>query len=148
MDFSRNKFQLQLGLQISIWLLLILGYTLVFNRFIPLQFSLLRGIGNILPIIVLFYGNVFLVKKYFIPKAYGTYLLWGLLLFIFVTIIRTKVNLIPTSVAEIRVVDIVGLDKQGDGGTHVPTTAEVGHFTITKTESKGKGNKRIRFELG
>lgn len=94
MDFSRNKFQLQLGLQISIWLLLILGYTLVFNRFIPLQFSLLRGIGNILPIIVLFYGNLFLVKKYFIPKAYGTYLLWGLLLFIFVTIIRTKVNLI------------------------------------------------------
>ena len=62
-------------------------------------------------------------------------------------LIRTKVNLIPSSVAEIRVVDIVGLDKQADGGTHVPTTAEVGHFTITKTESKGKGNKRIRFEL-
>ncbi|MDA3038022.1 MAG: alanyl-tRNA editing protein [Actinomycetota bacterium] len=62
-------------------------------------------------------------------------------------LIRTKVNLIPSSVAEIRVVDIVGLDKQADGGTHVPTTAEVGHFTVTKTESKGKGNKRIRFEL-
>ncbi len=62
-------------------------------------------------------------------------------------LIRTKVNLIPPSVTEIRVVDIVGLDKQADGGTHVPSTADVGHFTVTKTESKGKGNKRIRFEL-
>lgn len=62
-------------------------------------------------------------------------------------LIRTKVNLIPESVTEIRVVDIVGLDKQADGGTHVASTGEVGRFTITKTESKGKGNKRIRFEL-
>jgi misacylated tRNA(Ala) deacylase len=46
------------------------------------------------------------------------------------------------------VVDIVGLDKQADGGTHVPSTGAIGTFTITKTESKGKGNKRIRFELG
>jgi len=63
-------------------------------------------------------------------------------------LIRTKVNLIPESVSEIRVVDIVGLDKQADGGTHVPSTGAIGTFTITKTESKGKGNKRIRFELG
>ena len=63
-------------------------------------------------------------------------------------LIRTKVNLIPESVSEIRVVDIVGLDKQADGGTHVPSTGAIGSFTITKTESKGKGNKRIRFELG
>jgi misacylated tRNA(Ala) deacylase len=62
-------------------------------------------------------------------------------------LIRTKVNLIPESVAEIRVVDIVGLDKQADGGTHVASTAAVGRFVVTKTESKGKGNKRIRFEL-
>lgn len=62
-------------------------------------------------------------------------------------LIRTKVNLIPESVNEIRVVDIVGLDKQADGGTHVASTAAVGRFTITKTESKGKGNKRIRFSL-
>lgn len=62
-------------------------------------------------------------------------------------LIRTKVNMIPESVTEIRVVDIVGLDKQADGGTHVRTTAEVGRFTVTKTESKGKGNKRLRFEL-
>ncbi len=62
-------------------------------------------------------------------------------------LIRTKVNLIPDSVQEIRVVDIVGLDKQADGGTHVASTAEVGTFTVTKTESKGKGNKRVRMEL-
>lgn len=62
-------------------------------------------------------------------------------------LIRTKVNMIPESVTEIRVIDIVGLDKQADGGTHVASTGEVGSFTVTKTESKGKGNKRLRFEL-
>lgn len=62
-------------------------------------------------------------------------------------LIRTKVNLIPESVTSIRVVDIVGLDKQADGGTHVASTGEVGTFTITKTESKGKGNKRVRIAL-
>jgi misacylated tRNA(Ala) deacylase len=59
-------------------------------------------------------------------------------------LIRTKVSLIPESVAEIRVVDIVGLDKQADGGTHVRSTGEIGRFRVVKTESKGKGNKRIR----
>ena len=62
-------------------------------------------------------------------------------------LIRTKVNMIPESVKEIRVVDIVGLDKQADGGTHVRTTAEVGRVRVLKTESKGKGNKRIRIEI-
>lgn len=62
-------------------------------------------------------------------------------------LIRTKVNMIPESVTEIRVVDIVGLDRQADGGTHVRSTAEVGHFRVVKTESKGKGNKRLRIEL-
>ncbi|MDQ1437865.1 MAG: misacylated tRNA(Ala) deacylase [Acidimicrobiaceae bacterium] len=62
-------------------------------------------------------------------------------------LIRTKVNLIPESVREIRVVDIVGLDKQADGGTHVRTTDEVGRIRVLKTESKGKGNKRIRIEV-
>jgi misacylated tRNA(Ala) deacylase len=62
-------------------------------------------------------------------------------------LIRTKVNLIPESVPEIRVVDIVGLDKQADGGTHVSSTAEVGRIRVVKTESKGKGNKRIRIEV-
>jgi misacylated tRNA(Ala) deacylase len=62
-------------------------------------------------------------------------------------LIRTKVNLIPDMVKEIRVVSIVGLDKQADGGTHVRSTAEVGRIRVTKTESKGKGNKRIRLEV-
>tara|TARA_Y100000591_G_C21821295_1_gene693780 strand:+ start:1101 stop:1814 length:714 start_codon:yes stop_codon:yes gene_type:complete len=62
-------------------------------------------------------------------------------------LIRTKVNLIPEAVEEIRVVDIVGLDKQADGGTHVASTGEVGRLEITKTESKGKGFKRVRFVL-
>jgi misacylated tRNA(Ala) deacylase len=62
-------------------------------------------------------------------------------------LIRTKVSLIPESVPEVRVVDIVGLDKQADGGTHVASTAEVGRIKVIKTESKGKGNKRIRIEV-
>jgi misacylated tRNA(Ala) deacylase len=62
-------------------------------------------------------------------------------------LIRTKVNLIPEAVQEIRVVNIVGLDKQADGGTHVRTTDEVGRIRVVKTESKGKGNKRIRLEV-
>ncbi len=62
-------------------------------------------------------------------------------------LIRTKVNLIPEFVTEIRVVDIVGLDKQADGGTHVASTGEVGRFRVLKTESKGKGNKRVRIAL-
>jgi len=62
-------------------------------------------------------------------------------------LIRTKVNLIPESVSEIRVVDIVGLDKQADGGTHVMSTSEIGRFEVVKTQSKGKGNKRLRIRL-
>ena len=62
-------------------------------------------------------------------------------------LIRTKVNLIPSYVDPIRVIDIVGLDKQADGGTHVRSTAEVGRVRVLKTESKGKGNKRIRLEV-
>ena len=63
-------------------------------------------------------------------------------------LIRTKVSLIPDIVKEIRVVDIVSLDKQADGGTHVRSTREVGTFRVVKTESKGKGNKRLRVEIG
>lgn len=62
-------------------------------------------------------------------------------------LIRTKVNLIPEHVDPIRVVDIDGLDKQADGGTHVRSTAEVGRVRVVKTESKGKGFKRMRIEL-
>jgi misacylated tRNA(Ala) deacylase len=62
-------------------------------------------------------------------------------------LIRTKVNLIPETVTEIRVVDIEGLDRQADGGTHVGRTDEVGRVRVVKTESKGKANKRIRIQV-
>jgi misacylated tRNA(Ala) deacylase len=63
------------------------------------------------------------------------------------SLIRTKVNLVPESVRDIRVVDIVGLDRQADGGTHVRSTGEVGGVRVVKTESKGKGNKRVRIAV-
>ena len=53
----------------------------------------------------------------------------------------------PESVRELRVVDIMGLDKQADGGTHVHSTGEIGVFRVVKTESKGKGNKRLRIRI-
>ena len=62
-------------------------------------------------------------------------------------LIRTKVNLIPEWVEEIRVIDIVGLDRQADGGTHVASTLEVGTVKVIKTESKGKANKRMRIRI-
>jgi len=62
-------------------------------------------------------------------------------------LIRTKVSLIPANVKEIRVVDIVGLDKQADGGTHVATTTEVGSVRVVKMENKGKGFRRLRVEI-
>ena len=63
------------------------------------------------------------------------------------SLIRTKVSLLPPTLTEVRVVDIVGLDRQADGGTHVATTAEVGRVRISKVESKGKGFRRIRIDL-
>jgi misacylated tRNA(Ala) deacylase len=62
-------------------------------------------------------------------------------------LIRTKVSLIPDDVDPIRVVDLVGLDKQADGGLHVGSTDEVGRVRVIKTESKGKGNKRVRLAI-
>lgn len=64
------------------------------------------------------------------------------------SLIRTKVNLLPPSLREVRVIDIVGLDRQADGGTHVGSTAEVGRVRVVKIESKGKGFRRIRLALG
>ena len=62
-------------------------------------------------------------------------------------LIRTKVSLIPETVKEIRVIDIVGLDKQADGGTHVASTKDVGRLRVVKLENKGRGNKRVRVEI-
>ncbi len=62
-------------------------------------------------------------------------------------LIRTKVDLLPPGLEEIRTIEIVGLDLQADGGTHVANTREVGSIRVTGYESKGRINKRIRMEL-
>jgi misacylated tRNA(Ala) deacylase len=62
-------------------------------------------------------------------------------------LIRTKINLLPPGIEFVRTVEIVGLDLQADGGTHVRTTAEVGRMTIADYKSKGKINKRIYVKL-
>ncbi|HEY8817745.1 MAG TPA: alanyl-tRNA editing protein [Candidatus Limnocylindrales bacterium] len=62
-------------------------------------------------------------------------------------LIRTKINLLPEGIEEIRTIEIVGLDLQADGGTHVANTREVGQIHVTGYESKGRINKRIRIEL-
>ena len=62
-------------------------------------------------------------------------------------LIRTKINLLPEGISEIRTIDISGLDLQADGGTHVKTTSEVGFIKVTGHESKGRINKRLRIAL-
>lgn len=63
-------------------------------------------------------------------------------------LIRTKINLLPEGIEQVRVVDIVGLDLQADGGTHVANTSEVGHIKIVDYKSKGKINKRLEITVG
>ena len=62
-------------------------------------------------------------------------------------IIRTATNLLPPGLTEVRIVDIVGLDTQADGGTHVASTRFIGGIDVVKVESKGKANRRIRIAL-
>jgi len=62
-------------------------------------------------------------------------------------LIRTKINLLPKQISEVRVVEIEGLDLQADGGTHVKNTSEVGGVKITDYKSKGRENKRIYLEV-
>jgi len=62
-------------------------------------------------------------------------------------LIRTKINLLPENIREVRTVEIVGLDLQADGGTHVNNTSEVGTIHVVDYKSKGKINKRIYVEL-
>lgn len=62
-------------------------------------------------------------------------------------LIRTKINLLPEGISMVRVVEIVGLDLQADGGTHVNHTGEVGQIRVVDYKSKGKINKRIYIEL-
>ena len=62
-------------------------------------------------------------------------------------LIRTKINLLPLEITEIRIVEIVGVDLQADGGTHVHSTREVGGVKALRTENKGKQNKRMEIAL-
>ncbi len=63
-------------------------------------------------------------------------------------IVRTATNLVPEDVRQVRIVDIVGLDQQADGGTHVASTAQVGRISVVKVENKGKGFRRLRIAVG
>ena len=63
-------------------------------------------------------------------------------------LIRTKINLLPKGIREVRTVEIAGLDLQADGGTHVANTAEVGVINVVDYKSKGRMNKRIVVEIG
>ena len=62
-------------------------------------------------------------------------------------LIRTKINLLPPAIKQVRIVDINGLDIQADGGTHVASTTEVGRIRVVGHESKGRINKRLRIEV-
>jgi misacylated tRNA(Ala) deacylase len=62
-------------------------------------------------------------------------------------IIRTATNLIPPDVPDVRIIDIVGLDQQADGGTHVASTSQVGTIQVVKIENKGKGFRRLRIRV-
>ena len=62
-------------------------------------------------------------------------------------LIRTKINLLPEGIQQVRIVEIIGLDLQADGGTHVHNTSEVGAIRVVDYKSKGKINKRIYVEI-
>ncbi len=62
-------------------------------------------------------------------------------------IIRTATNLVPPDVTQVRIVDIVGLDQQADGGTHVASTRQIGRIEVVKIENKGRGFRRLRIKI-
>ena len=62
-------------------------------------------------------------------------------------IIRTATNLLPPELEIVRIVDIVGLDTQADGGTHVASTRQIGGIEVVKMENKGKGFRRLRVRI-
>jgi len=68
--------------------------------------------------------------------------------FLIPDLIRTKINLLPEGITEVRTIEIEGLDLQADGGTHVANTREVGTIKVAGYKSKGKINKRIMLEIG
>jgi len=62
-------------------------------------------------------------------------------------IIRTATSLVPEDVPEVRIIDIVGLDQQADGGTHVASTKHIGRIEVVKIENKGRGFRRLRIRI-
>jgi misacylated tRNA(Ala) deacylase len=78
------------------------------------------------------------IKVYFLPREEA---------FEIPDLIRTKINLLPPDISEVRIVEIVGLDLQADGGTHVHSTREVRGIQVLKTENKGRENKRMEIAL-
>ncbi len=62
-------------------------------------------------------------------------------------LVRLAKNLIPAEIREVRVIEIEGFDAQADGGTHVGNTSEIGTLRVTKTENKGKINRRLEIAL-
>ncbi len=62
-------------------------------------------------------------------------------------VIRTATNLVPAELEVVRIIDIVGLDVQADGGTHVASTRQIGRIEVVKVENKGKANRRLRIRL-
>jgi misacylated tRNA(Ala) deacylase len=62
-------------------------------------------------------------------------------------LIRTATNLLPPELEVVRIVDIVGLDTQADGGTHVASTSMVGRVEVVKMENKGRGFRRLRIRI-
>jgi misacylated tRNA(Ala) deacylase len=62
-------------------------------------------------------------------------------------IIRTATNLVPKDVAQVRIIDITGLDQQADGGTHVASTSQIGRIEVAKIENKGRGFRRLRIRI-
>ena len=62
-------------------------------------------------------------------------------------VIKTQIKLVPDDVPELRIIDVVGLDIQTDGGTHVASTRQIGRVEVVKVESKGKANRRLRLRL-
>jgi len=61
--------------------------------------------------------------------------------------IPTATNLVPPDVEEVRIIDIVGLDQQADGGTHVASTKHIGRIEVVKIENKGRGFRRLRIRV-
>jgi misacylated tRNA(Ala) deacylase len=78
------------------------------------------------------------VKVYFLPRERA---------FAIPDLIRTKINLLPPEIQTIRIIEIVGVDLQADGGTHVARTGEVGAIRVLKTDNKGRINKRVEIAL-